>query len=140
VCGPGAVREGGEGAGWKKGRGAEGARGQAAFELWQHLLLAVRQLLEPPDISSSFAVHTGSLHSSQRGVQCSVVCACWLPCAVVLLPPQGLPSFQHDRAKTDRESTTMLSPWIHFGTISVRHIYYRWVGGFGLGGGGGPST
>lgn len=38
---------------------------------------------------------------------------------------QGLPSFHHDRAKTDRESTTMLSPWIHFGTISVRHIYYR---------------
>jgi deoxyribodipyrimidine photolyase len=39
--------------------------------------------------------------------------------------PQGLPSFEHDRAKTDRESTTMLSPWIHFGSISVRHIYYR---------------
>jgi deoxyribodipyrimidine photolyase len=38
---------------------------------------------------------------------------------------QGLPSFEHDRAKTDRESTTMLSPWIHFGSISVRHIYYR---------------
>uniref|UniRef100_A0A383WNN2 Photolyase/cryptochrome alpha/beta domain-containing protein n=1 Tax=Tetradesmus obliquus TaxID=3088 RepID=A0A383WNN2_TETOB len=37
----------------------------------------------------------------------------------------GLPSFEHDRAKTDRESTTMLSPWIHFGSISVRHIYYR---------------
>eukprot|EP00879_Flechtneria_rotunda_P003190 GHRR01003413.1.p1 GENE.GHRR01003413.1~~GHRR01003413.1.p1 ORF type:complete len:685 (+),score=262.21 GHRR01003413.1:1217-3271(+) len=37
----------------------------------------------------------------------------------------GLPSFEHDRAKTDRESTTMLSPWIHFGCISVRHIYYR---------------
>jgi hypothetical protein len=44
-------------------------------------------------------------------------CACWWT--------QGLPSFHHDRAKTDRESTTMLSPWIHFGTISVRHIYYR---------------
>lgn len=44
---------------------------------------------------------------------------------------QGLPSFQHDRAKTDRESTTMLSPWIHFGTISVRHIYYRWGGCIG---------
>jgi cryptochrome 1 len=38
---------------------------------------------------------------------------------------KGLPSFEHDRAKTDRESTTMLSPWIHFGSISVRHIYYR---------------
>eukprot|EP00775_Hariotina_reticulata_P012492 gene12492-12626_t len=38
---------------------------------------------------------------------------------------EGLPAFAHDRAKTDRESTTMLSPWIHFGSISVRHIYYR---------------
>ncbi|KAI8471040.1 MAG: hypothetical protein J3K34DRAFT_520806 [Monoraphidium minutum] len=37
----------------------------------------------------------------------------------------GLPSFEHDRAKTDRESTTMLSPWIHAGSVSVRHIYYR---------------
>jgi deoxyribodipyrimidine photolyase len=33
--------------------------------------------------------------------------------------------FEHDRAKTDRESTTMLSPWIHAGSISVRHVYYR---------------
>lgn len=40
-------------------------------------------------------------------------------------PRQGLPSFQHDRAKTDRDSTTMLSPWIHMGSISVRHVYYR---------------
>ena len=39
---------------------------------------------------------------------------------------QGLPSFEHDRAKTDRSSTTMLSPWIHAGSLSVRHIYYRW--------------
>jgi len=40
-------------------------------------------------------------------------------------PPQGLPQFEHHRAKTDRESTTMLSPWIHAGSISVRHVYYR---------------
>jgi hypothetical protein len=33
-----------------------------------------------------------------------------------LLRVHGLPRFQHDRAKTDRESTTMLSPWIHFGS------------------------
>ena len=38
---------------------------------------------------------------------------------------QGLPAFEHDRAKTDRDSTTMLSPWIHFGSLSVRHAYYR---------------
>lgn len=49
--------------------------------------------------------------------------------------PQGLPSFEHDRAKTDRESTTMLSPWIHAGSISVRHVYYRvaQVGARGVG-------
>ena len=38
---------------------------------------------------------------------------------------QGLPTFEHDRAKADRESTTMLSPWIHAGGVSVRHVYYR---------------
>lgn len=32
----------------------------------------------------------------------------------------GLPLFDHDRAKIDRESTSKLSPYIHFGEISVR--------------------
>lgn len=32
--------------------------------------------------------------------------------------------FQHDRAKTDRHSTSRLSPHLHFGEISVRYIYY----------------
>lgn len=32
--------------------------------------------------------------------------------------------FEHDRAKTDRESTSKLSPHIHYGEISPRHIYY----------------
>jgi len=59
---------------------------------------------------------------------CAFVLQPSLPCAAVwVLGLQGLPSFEHDRAKTDRESTTMLSPWIHFGSISVRHIYYRQV-------------
>jgi deoxyribodipyrimidine photolyase len=38
---------------------------------------------------------------------------------------ERLPLFEHDRAKVDRESTSRLSPWIHFGSISVRYIYYR---------------
>lgn len=35
-----------------------------------------------------------------------------------------LRAFAHDRAKTDRASTSRLSPHIHFGEISVRFIYY----------------
>jgi len=38
---------------------------------------------------------------------------------------ERLPLFEHDRAKVDREFTSRLSPWIHFGSISVRYIYYR---------------
>jgi hypothetical protein len=37
---------------------------------------------------------------------------------------QRLHVFTHDRAKADRESTSKLSPHLHFGEISVRHIYY----------------
>ncbi|KAL6764729.1 DNA photolyase, FAD-binding/Cryptochrome [Haematococcus lacustris] len=36
-----------------------------------------------------------------------------------------LTSFEADRAKVDRDSTSQLSPWIHIGTISVRYIFYR---------------
>lgn len=55
------------------------------------------------------------------------------PCSPVLprrAALQALPLFAHERAKTDRESTTMLSPWVHMGSISVRFIYYRcgWLG------------
>lgn len=35
-----------------------------------------------------------------------------------------LKSFDADRAKTDRASTSKLSPHIHYGEISVRHIHY----------------
>lgn len=38
---------------------------------------------------------------------------------------QHLHSFEHDRAKVDRDSTSQLSPWIHCGSLSVRTIYYR---------------
>lgn len=31
-----------------------------------------------------------------------------------------LPAFAHDRAKIDRDSTSRLSPYIHFGEVSVR--------------------
>lgn len=31
-----------------------------------------------------------------------------------------LPEFNDDRAKVDRDSTSRLSPYIHFGEISVR--------------------
>lgn len=41
------------------------------------------------------------------------------PCAVVTTPV-----FFPRRAKTDRESTSRLSPYIHFGEISVRRIYF----------------
>lgn len=37
---------------------------------------------------------------------------------------KGLRSFDRDRAKTDRNSTSRLSPHIHFGEVSVRRIYY----------------
>ena len=35
-----------------------------------------------------------------------------------------LKDFSVDRSKTDTESTSRLSPHIHYGEISVRHIYY----------------
>ena len=35
-----------------------------------------------------------------------------------------LSAFDIDRAKTDRASTSRLSPHIHMGEISVRHIYF----------------
>jgi deoxyribodipyrimidine photo-lyase len=35
-----------------------------------------------------------------------------------------LSEYNADRAKTDRESTSRLSPHIHYGEISNRHIYY----------------
>jgi len=37
---------------------------------------------------------------------------------------KGLRTFARDRAKTDRNSTSRLSPHIHFGEVSVRRIYY----------------
>jgi hypothetical protein len=55
-----------------------------------------------------------------------------------------LKAFDHDRAKTDRQSTSRLSPHVHYGEISARHIYYvakhaelEWARG---GGGGGTSV
>ena len=36
----------------------------------------------------------------------------------------GLRQFNAHRAKTDRESTSSLSPHVHFGEISTRHIFY----------------
>ena len=33
---------------------------------------------------------------------------------------KGLPEFDHDRAKLDRASTSHLSPYIHYGELSVR--------------------
>lgn len=33
---------------------------------------------------------------------------------------KGLPGFDHDRAKIDRASTSQLSPYIHYGELSVR--------------------
>ena len=35
-----------------------------------------------------------------------------------------LKAFSLDRAKTDTASTSRLSPHVHYGEISVRHIYY----------------
>ena len=35
-----------------------------------------------------------------------------------------LKAFSLDRAKTDTQSTSRLSPHVHYGEISVRHIYY----------------
>lgn len=37
---------------------------------------------------------------------------------------ERLPTFSIDRAKTDRSSTSLLSPHIHYGELSVRFIYY----------------
>ncbi len=36
----------------------------------------------------------------------------------------GLRTFNAHRAKTDRQSTSSLSPHVHFGEISTRHIFY----------------
>ena len=36
----------------------------------------------------------------------------------------GLQEFNAHRAKTDRESTSSLSPHVHYGEISTRHIFY----------------
>lgn len=38
---------------------------------------------------------------------------------------EGLQEFDHDRAKVDRNSTSQLSPHIHFGEISVRVIFHE---------------
>jgi deoxyribodipyrimidine photolyase len=35
-----------------------------------------------------------------------------------------LKTFDRDRAKTDRNSTSQLSPHIHYGEVSVRRIFY----------------
>ncbi len=35
-----------------------------------------------------------------------------------------LPAFDADRAKTDRASTSRLSPHVHYGEISVRFIFH----------------
>ncbi len=37
---------------------------------------------------------------------------------------QRLPLFRANRAKTDVRSTSRLSPHLHHGEISTRHIYY----------------
>ena len=37
---------------------------------------------------------------------------------------QRLHVFDKDRAKADRNSTSRLSPHVHYGEISVRHIFY----------------
>jgi deoxyribodipyrimidine photolyase len=49
---------------------------------------------------------------------------------------RGLAGFSHDRARTDRESSTMLSPWVHMGSVSVRCA----GGGSCLGGGMGAGV
>ena len=38
---------------------------------------------------------------------------------------KGLPLFSRDRAKTDRDSTSKLSPYLHYGEISIRTVYYK---------------
>ena len=37
---------------------------------------------------------------------------------------QRLRAFSADRSKTDTRSTSRLSPHVHYGEISIRHIYY----------------
>ncbi len=37
---------------------------------------------------------------------------------------ERLRTFSAHRSKTDRESTSTLSPHVHYGEISNRHIYY----------------
>eukprot|EP00891_Asterochloris_glomerata_P002034 jgi/Astpho2/2034/Aster-00531 len=37
---------------------------------------------------------------------------------------ERLEAFGHDRVKTDRTSTSRLSPHIHYGEISIRHVFY----------------
>ena len=37
---------------------------------------------------------------------------------------QRMRAFSFDRAKTDRDSTSRMSPHIHFGEVSARQIYY----------------
>ena len=37
---------------------------------------------------------------------------------------QRMPHFSANRAKTDVRSTSRLSPHLHHGEISTRHIYY----------------
>ena len=37
---------------------------------------------------------------------------------------ERLASFSTDRSKTDRNSTSFLSPHIHYGELSMRFIYY----------------
>ena len=59
-----------------------------------------------------------------------LVCAQWSPggkgahSILERFVQNGLKMFNAHRAKTDRESTSSLSPHVHYGEISTRHIFY----------------
>ena len=79
-------------------------------------------------------------HGTYSSYLCSIYISCsfWEPCWFLQWSPGGrgsfvslenfvkarLADFTRDRAKTDRSSTSCLSPYIHYGELSIRFIYF----------------
>jgi len=89
------------------------------------------QLLPPiPASIPSATDHEMAVTSEEEEVLDEHFCVQWQPgsatglARTVAFFNNGLREFDRDRCKTDRESTSKLSPHIHFGEISTRRIYW----------------
>lgn len=110
------------------GSGAVPKRGQLARS-WS--LDAPMPWLHPLQCITCLVLRDDELQS-WRNLTCALggMCVQWTPGSkgahVVLddFVRRRLPAFDADRAKTDRASTSRLSPHVHYGEISVRFIFH----------------